>query len=158
MDVHLTKTSGYLGWDITCLGLPRSEQPFKHGSFSQLNRVFCDEKLIYHDRMAIKPSNNIQHHAAGLNSHSVVATFIAYAPENTVSDEANKALIDSLRALMVENHASKKVSITQIRQLLVIRYLGEHAEECKAYFILLWQKIRPVYLAKEANIPRVWHT
>jgi urease accessory protein len=59
---------------------------------------------------------------------------------------------------MVKADAEHKVSVTQIRQLLIMRYLGEHAEECKNLFIQLWQILRPLYLNKEANIPRVWHT
>ena len=158
VDVHLKSTSIYLGWDITCLGLPRSEQFFKHGRYSQLNRVYCDDTLLYHDRISIKPDNEIQQHIAGLNNKSVFATFMAYAEKGLLSDTENKVLIAKLRNCMSESKAEDKISISQIRQLLVIRYLGQHAEECKALFIKLWQIIRPLYLNKPANIPRVWHT
>ncbi|MBA6338992.1 urease accessory protein UreD [Colwellia sp. BRX8-7] len=158
VDVHFKSDSAYLGWDITCLGLPLSNQPFKYGSYSQLNRVYCENTLIYHDRISIKPSSGVHQHIAGLNSHSVFATFLAYAPAGLLSDADNKALVAQLRDCMGEENAEEKVSISQIRQLLVIRYLGEHSEECKALFIKLWQKIRPVYLEKPANIPRIWHT
>ena len=56
VDVHLTNDSAYLGWDMTCLGLPRSSQLFKNGHYSQLNRVYCDNTLIYHDRISINPT------------------------------------------------------------------------------------------------------
>lgn len=158
VDVHLKNDSAYLGWDITCLGLPRSGQFFKNGRYSQLNRVYCESTLIYHDRIAIKPDNQIHQHMAGLNKHSVFATFMAYAPAEQITNTDNKALVAQLRECMVAANAEHKISISQIRQLLVIRYLGQHAEECKALFIQLWQKIRPLYLNKEANIPRIWHT
>lgn len=158
VDVHLTSESSYLGWDITCLGLPSSGQLFKHGSYTQLNRVYCEDKLIYHDRIAIKPDNQIHQHVAGLNNHSVFATFMAYAAKGQVTDTDNKVLVEQLREAIVEANADKKISISQIRQLLIIRYLGDSAEECKALFIILWQKIRPLYLNKAANVPRVWHT
>jgi urease accessory protein len=158
VDVHLKSDSAYLGWDITCLGLPRSGQLFKNGRYTQLNRVYCEDTLIYHDRIAIKPDNQIHQHMAGLNNHNVFATFMAYAPEGLISDAQNKELVEQLRDSVIKANAEKKISITKIRQLLVIRYLGQHAEECKALFIQLWQKIRPLYINKEANIPRVWHT
>lgn len=158
VDVHLTKNSAYLGWDITCLGLPSSGHLFKKGSYTQLNRVYCEKSLIYHDRIAITPDNNIHQHMAGLNSHSVFATFMAYAPEGQLNDNDNKALVEQLRTCMIEKGAEQCISITQIRQLLVIRYLGQQAEECKALFMQLWQIIRPLYLNKVANIPRVWLT
>jgi urease accessory protein len=83
---------------------------------------------------------------------------MAYAPEGLITDAQHKVLIGQLRDYIIEENAEQKISISKIRQLLVIRYLGQHAEECKALFIQLWQKIRPLYLNKEANIPRIWHT
>jgi urease accessory protein len=158
VDVHLKSDSAYLGWDITCLGLPRSQQFFKGGRYSQLNRVYCENALIYHDRIAIKPENKIHQHIAGLNNHNVFATFMAYAPAGQLDEGQSKALVEQLRASIMIAKAEEKISISQIRQLLIIRYLGQHAEECKALFIQLWQKIRPLYLHKAANIPRIWHT
>tara|TARA_R110001583_G_scaffold102853_7_gene249551 strand:+ start:1759 stop:2706 length:948 start_codon:yes stop_codon:yes gene_type:complete len=158
VDVNLKNDSAYLGWDITCLGLPRSNQFFKNGRYTQLNRVYCEDTLIYHDRIAIKPDNQIHQHMAGLNNHNVFATFMAYAPEGLITEAQHKVLIGQLRDYIIEENAEQKISISKIRQLLVIRYLGQHAEECKALFIQLWQKIRPLYLNKEANIPRIWHT
>lgn len=157
VDIQLTKSSSYLGWDITCLGLPRSNQPFNDGHYSQLNRVYCDDKLIYHDRIAIKPTNPLKTHIAGLNNHSVFATFIAYSGDKLKPSEQT-LLIEELRVLIEDKQAQEKISITQIRQLLIIRYLGQHAEECKALFIALWQIIRPVYLNKKGIVPRIWHT
>jgi len=158
LDVHLKSDSAYLGWDITCLGLPRSQQFFKNGRYTQLNRVYCEKTLIYHDRIAINPDNKIHQHIAGLNKCNVFATFIAYAPQGQFDELKRKALIAQLRDYIIAEQAEEKISISQIRQLLIIRYLGEHAEECKALFIQIWQKIRPLYLHKNAHIPRIWHT
>jgi urease accessory protein len=158
VDVHLKKDSNYLGWDMTCLGLPRSDQFYKNGSYTQLNRVYCEDKLIYHDKVGIKPNNKIYKHIAGLNNYSVFATFMAYSSIGKFTDLERKSLRTKLRDCMVEANAEHKFSISQIRQLLIIRYLGEHAQECKTLFIQLWQILRPLYLNKEANIPRIWHT
>lgn len=158
VDVHLKNDSAYLGWDITCLGLPSAKQFFKNGRYTQLNRIYCENTLIYHDRIAIKPDNNIHQHIAGLNKCNVFATFMAYAPLGQLDDSEYKALIVQLRDYIIVEKAQDKISISQIRQLLVIRYLGQHAAQCKALFMQLWQKLRPLYLNKAANIPRIWHT
>ncbi|MGJ8694475.1 MAG: urease accessory protein UreD [Thalassotalea sp.] len=158
VDIHLHQSSVYLGWDITCLGLPSSEKPFELGQYNQLNKVYCDDKLIYHDRIVIKAENQIQRHVAGLNQHSVFATFMAYASAQHISAETSRNLIEQLRELIAHNHAETKISITQIRQLLIMRYLGNHAEECKTLFIKMWQLIRPLYLDKLGTLPRIWHT
>jgi len=158
VDIELTSSSCYLGWDITCLGLPDSHQPFIEGKFCQLNRLFCDGRLIYHDRIALSPANKLLTHAAGLASNSVFATFLAYAPEKQLDRQARSELIDVLRELIIAEKAQTLVSITDIEGLLVIRYLGAHAQQCKQLFICLWEKLRPLMIDKTAIQPRIWHT
>nr|A1SYX8.2 RecName: Full=Urease accessory protein UreD [Psychromonas ingrahamii 37] len=164
VDINLTSTSVYLGWDITCLGLPNSDQTFIKGKYCQLNRLFCDAKLIYHDRISLSPSNNLLAHPAGLAGNTVFATFLAYAPilhnnpEHSNKPQQHKALVMQIRAKITAESAQEKVSITEINGLLVIRYLGHHAQECKQLFISLWQLLRPLLLNKTAVQPRIWHT
>ncbi len=158
VDIYLHKNASYLGWDITCLGLPSSTQPFKSGSFTQLNRVFCDDEIIFHDRIAVHPNNDIFNHVAGLNAKHVFATFLAHVPLDSDQKSALEQSIDSLRAVVSENDAEGKVSITKIRGLLVMRYLGDNAEECKALFTELWQILRPIVMQKMAVNPRIWYT
>ena len=63
-----------------------------------------------------------------------------------------------MREIIDNNQAQKHISITDIDGLLVIRYLGHQATECKKYFLLLWQVVRPLTVEKEATQPRIWHT
>jgi len=164
VDIHLTSKSVYLGWDITCLGLPDSGQAFVKGKYCQLNRLFCDGKLIYHDRISLSPGNNLLAHPAGLAGKPVFATFLAYAPillnnpAKIKKTQQNKELVSLLREKIRAESAQEKVSITEINGLLVIRYLGHHAQECKQLFISLWQLLRPLLLDKTAVQPRIWHT
>ena len=88
----------------------------------------------------------------------VFATFLAYAPLGQFDDDELKALIVQLREHILSEKAGDNISISQVRRLLIIRYLGQQAEQCKAIFIQLWQILRPLYLNKAANIPRIWHT
>jgi urease accessory protein len=158
VDIRLTHTSVYLGWDITCLGLPDSDEPFVKGKYCQLNRLFCDDKLIYHDRIALSPANNLLTHPAGLASNSVFATFLAYAPQR-LSEPAQRAeLLGVLRDNIIQNDAQNQISVTEIKGLIVIRYLGVHAQQCKQLFISLWEILRPLLVDKEAIQPRIWHT
>jgi len=157
VDIEVSKSSVYLGWDITCLGLPDSAQPFVEGKYCQLNRLYCDGKLIYHDRIALSPANNLLTHPAGLANHSVFATFLAYLAEK-LTPAARKALVERLRDKITEQNAQTNISITDIEGLLVIRYLGAHAQQCKQLFISLWEILRPLLMDKVAIQPRIWHT
>ena len=158
VDIELTSSSVYLGWDITCLGLPDSDQPFKEGKFCQLNRLFCNGKLIYHDRISLSPQNNLLSHPAGLANNSVFATFLAYAPQKLTDQFQRKDFVELLRDKITEQNAQNNVSITDIDGLLVIRYLGAHAQQCKNLFISLWKILRPLLVDKDALQPRIWHT
>jgi len=157
VNIHLTNTSIYLGWDISCMGLPSSEQLFTEGQYSQLNRVFVDGALQYHDHIVISSKNNLLHHLAGLAGNSVFGTFLVHAPQQ-LSQSKRKQLIEEMRHIIESQNGQKHISITDIDGLLVIRYLGDHAQQCKKFFLLLWQIIRPLTLEKKATQPRIWYT
>ena len=158
VEVRLHNSSVYCGWDMTCLGLPSSNQQFTAGRFTQLNTLYRDDILIYHDKVSIEPETNIQHHAAGLAGNTVFGTFLAYAPKSQVSDAQRTQLIEQLRAVVALHDASSLVSITNIRQLLVMRYLGQQAHQCKSLLIELWKIVRPLYMDKQGVQPRIWFT
>ncbi len=158
VDVRLSSSSVYLGWDITCLGLPSCNQPFVKGKFTQLNRIFCDDKLVYHDRISITPENNLLHHPAGLASQPVFATLVIAAFEKLSDINLRRELLDKIREDLRAQKADNLVSITDINGILVARYLGKQCEQCKRLFIDIWQHVRPSCLNKDANIPRIWYT
>tara|TARA_R110002153_G_scaffold14376_2_gene52251 strand:+ start:8560 stop:9450 length:891 start_codon:yes stop_codon:yes gene_type:complete len=158
VEVRLHNSSVYCGWDMTCLGLPSSNEDFTAGRFTQLNTLYRDDILIYHDKVLIEPQSNIQHHAAGLAGNTVFGTFLAYAPSDQVSNEQRILLIEQLRSVVEQHSASSLISITDIRQLLVMRYLGQQAHQCKDLFIELWKLVRPLYIDKQGIQPRIWFT
>ena len=158
VEVRLKNSSVYCGWDMTCLGLPSSHENFTAGRFTQQNTLYRDNILIYHDKVLIEPESNIQHHVAGLAGNTVFGTFLAYAPSEHVSNEQRKQLIEQLREVVSQHDASELISITDIRQLLVMRYLGQQAHQCKRLFIELWKLVRPLYIQKQGIQPRIWFT
>lgn len=158
VDVHLCNSSVYLGWDISCLGLPSSEQPFTHGQYTQLNRIFIDKQMQYHDRICISDQNQLLHAQAGLAYNTVFGTFTAYCPEQQLNKPERIELVEQMREKIISLDAEKRISITDLRGLIVIRYLGSHAEHCKSLFIELWQLIRPAYIGIPGVAPRIWHT
>lgn len=158
VEVKLQNSSVYCGWDITCLGLPSSSEDFSAGRFTQLNTLYRDDILIYHDKVLIEPESNIQHHAAGLAGNTVFGTFLAYAPSDQISDTQRSHLIEQLRKVVAQHDANNLISITDIRQLLVMRYLGQQAHQCKDLFIELWKLVRPLYINKQGIQPRIWFT
>ncbi len=158
VEIRLQPNSVYCGWDISCLGLPSSAQPFVSGSFNQLTKLYCADVLLYHDRILVKPENRLQHHVSGLASAPVFGTMLAYAPETKISYAQLNDLISKLREKINELNADSLISITLINQVLIVRYLGEQANQCKDLFIALWQILRPELIGKPARQPRIWYT
>ena len=168
VDIHLTGSSSYLGWDITCLGLPYSDQSFVNGKFQQLNQIFIDDILVYHDRINIVPAkeslsnvsrdNNLLNNQAGLAGYPVFGTFIISVSKIIKPASLRKESTERIRATLHENDTSGLVSITDLNGVLIARYLGEHAEECKMIFIQIWQLLRPLSIGKQSLKPRIWFT
>ena len=67
-------------------------------------------------------------------------------------------MIEQLREIVAQHDANTLISITDIRQLLVMRYLGQQAHQCKDLFIELWKLVRPLYIEKQGIQPRIWFT
>ena len=101
---------------------------------------------------------NIQQYLPGLAGNTVFGTFLAYAPSDQVNDEQRTQLIEQLREVVEKHSAGSLISITDIRQLLVMRYLGQRAHQCKNLFIELWKLVRPLYIEKQGVQPRIWFT
>jgi urease accessory protein len=158
LDIHLHQQSFYLGWDIICLGLPGSGQPFNTGSFKQVTRVFVEQQLLYHDRLRLDQENEVLSHCAGLAEQAVIGCFLFYASQEAVSQASRINLLNDIRDKMTELGAQDLVSITDLNGLIVTRYLGEHGEQCKKLFYQIWRIVRPVYINKDACQPRVWFT
>ena len=75
-----------------------------------------------------------------------------------MNDDQRAQLIEQLREVVEKHSASSLISITDIRQLLVIRYLGQQAHQCKNLFVELWKLVRPLYIEKQGVQPRIWFT
>lgn len=158
VDVYMDSRACYMGWDIVAMGLPASEQPFIEGAFTQVNRIFVDGQLHYHDRINITAQNQLLQHPAGLAGNSVFGSFVILAPSILNAQTQRAELIEQIRQKIAARKAENKVSITDINGLLLARYLGAHCEEAKQLFIEIWHLLRPLLCEQQAAQPRIWFT
>ena len=54
--------------------------------------------------------------------------------------------------------AGTQWGVTAMPQLFVGRYLGHSAEAARAWFVALWQHLRPTLVGRPAVVPRIWNT
>jgi urease accessory protein len=58
----------------------------------------------------------------------------------------------------VGDRGAGQFSVSELEHIVVCRYLGGRATECKTLFTLAWDALRRARQGKAATPPRVWST
>jgi urease accessory protein len=148
--VALTGTAGFIGWEILCLGRPAAGETYAHGEFVQRFEIWRDGAPLWWERNALAGGTPALHASWGLAGRSVVATLVAVG-------RAPSAL-PALRELLNAEPDDGEFAVSQLRDVLVCRYLGNSAEQARAGFIAAWRLLRPALWGIEASPPRIWAT
>ena len=147
---NLTEGARLMAWDITCLGRPAGDLPFKQGRFVQRLQIKENGKPLLTERVAIDGGCDLMRSANGFQGFTVFATMVA-----TVED---KRLLERLKSTLQHGGSDFRLAFTQQRSLLVARYLGHHAIQARELFSQAWHRVRPVVAGISACEPRIWHT
>lgn len=156
--VYLDKGASYVGWDIACLGLPHIDQPFSNGQFTQTFSLYHNQKIRFHDRLALQAKDNLHHSRIGLAGHHVVGTMVLFNGHEASSNEWAKSMCSQIRRCIDEIDLSSFMSVTQLQGVVVVRYLGEDSEVCREGFVRIWMQTRPQVSGHLAVPPRIWYT
>jgi len=143
-----------MGWEINCYGTPASQQLFESGSVLTQMEIFRDgiplmlDGLLLEDRLALQSP-------VSLNTYPCFATF--------VSTQATTELLDKARAsiapfLEQKQHQQQQIGITLLDDLLVVRCLGQHAEQVSTTLKAVWSALRPDIMQRPVCLPRIWAT
>lgn len=144
-EVELAAGARYIGSEILCFGRRASNERFTTGAVRQHTRIRLAGKLVWWEQGAITPGAWMDG-LLGLGGRSVCATLI------TVGPPAPPALMASLRAL------DPALGLTQMRSVLVARYLCDDSETARHALTRVWQQLRPHLLGCAAPLPRIWQT
>ena len=148
--VALSGTAGFIGWEILCLGRPAASETYTHGEFVQRFEIWRDGAPLWWERNALAGGTPVLHAPWGLAGRSVVATLVAVG-------RAPSAL-SALRELLNAEQDDGEFAVSQLRDVLVCRYLGNSAEQARAGFIAAWRLLRPALWGIDASPPRIWAT
>jgi urease accessory protein len=144
-EVDLAAGACYIGSEILCFGRRASSEQFTTGAVRQHTRIRLNGKLVWWEQGVITPGPAMAG-LLGLNGRSVCATLVAVGPP------VSTALLASLRAL------DPQLGITQMKSVLVVRYLGDDSETARHALVRVWQHLRPHLLGCAAPLPRIWQT
>jgi urease accessory protein len=155
--IDLAENSTYMGWEITCLGLPASDKPMESGYFQQRYKITRNGLPLFIDRLHFAPeSPQLFTGKAGMQSRTSSGFFIA--GEFTHTSEERDVLFEQIRDMLEQKNLSDLVAVTSLGSFIVSRYLGDSANQARDAFTLIWEILRPVLLNKKACHPRIWLT
>ncbi|TCS38431.1 urease accessory protein [Paucimonas lemoignei] len=151
-EIELAADASYIGCEILCFGRTASGESFEAGRVVQRTSIRRGGKLIWFEQGAIH-AGQAMHSPLALAGHSVCATLLA------VGKSLPAPLLQDLR----EQAASLTGGVgmlgaTQMKQVCVLRYLGDSSEVARQVMVAAWHLLRPALLGREAVVPRIWQT
>ncbi|WCN11620.1 urease accessory protein UreD [Marinomonas mediterranea] len=153
--IDLQGSARFIGWEITCFGLPANQKDFNEGKADQRIQINVDGRIRLRERLLIdKQSRDLMSGQAGLQANPVNGVLIA--GPFTEQSEANDALMDTLKQACRDMDGVS--GATLVGEFVVIRSLNSDSERMKNLFIQCWRLIRPALLGKAACEPRIWST
>ncbi len=146
--VDLSGDAAYVGWEILCLGLPASGQPYRAGQVRQDLEVWQEGQPLVLERGGYQGGSPALEAPWGLGGRLVSGTILASG--------GHGELLAAVRAGAQEVGQPGQFAATLVSGMLVCRYLGWEAESCRRYFLRAWEIIRPAVLGLPACPPRIW--
>jgi urease accessory protein len=151
--ISLGKDATYIGCEILCFGRTASGESFNSGKISQRNAIRRDGKLIWFEQGTIVGGSTSMTSPLALSGNAVCATLIA------VGKTLPPSVINSMReaATTMSNQAGA-FGVTQMKSVVVVRYLGNSSEVARQLITQAWQQLRPELLGRDGVVPRIWNT
>ncbi len=147
--IELEDDAVFIGWEINCLGRPRSAERFEHGAFASRLELYHAQRLLLVENLRVLDEQSLDA-AAGLRGQPVQATLLAFPCDH--------AHLERAREQLARQRASLPIGATLIEGLLVVRALGGNSETLKQQLTSVWQALRPMLLKRPAVPPRIWAT
>jgi urease accessory protein len=159
--VNLATGASYIGCDIVCLGRRASGESFGAGRLRQQTQIRRDGKIIWWEQGQLAGAVMLASPLA-MHGRSVCATLLAAGKTLPAAEQA--ALLAALRALPAGDQdagaldAGALFGVTQLKGVLLLRYLGDDSEAARRCMLAAWALLRPALLGREAQPLRSWNT
>jgi urease accessory protein len=127
--VDLQLGSRYLGCEILCLGRTASGERFATGRVRQRLTIQLEGKPVFVEQGTLLGSSSMMSSVLGLS-------------------EACTPLVNEY----------EKFGATQMKTVLLVRYLGDSSEVARRVMLAAWKVLRPALLGREPTELRIWNT
>lgn len=151
--ISLGRNATYIGCEILCFGRTASGESFNSGKITQRNAIRREGKLIWFEQGSIMGGSNSMTSPLALAGNTVCATLIAVG--KTLPPSSINPIREGAAAL---TNQAGSFGVTQLKSVLVARYLGTSSETARRLMTQVWQQLRPALLGREGVVPRIWNT
>lgn len=152
-QVALEKDAAYVGCEILCFGRTASGESFNGGQIRQRTSIRRDGKLIWLEQIKLQGGGAAMKGRLALSGRTVCATLILTGKTIPAS------LIDLVRQEVDEiADGAGEVAVSQLKPVVVARYLGDSSETARNAMLHVWGRLRPTMLGRPAMVPRMWNT
>lgn len=149
--VDLGPGARYVGVETLCFGRRASGESLLRGRLQLATDIRRGSRPLWRERGIIDGGSPLMTSPIGLAGFSVCSTVIA------AGADVPPEVLSACRAA-ASPEAGARTGVTAMPQLFVGRYLGHSAEAARGWFIALWQALRPVFIGRDAAVPRIWNT
>lgn len=148
--VHLDPGAHFIGWEIICLGLPASNQPFTRGQLCQRFEIHQNGSPICIELFKIQDRDPVLQAQWGLAGKPVLGTMIA------TTDKTD--LVQAIREKAYAIDEDQWFAVTRMNGLTICRFLGQDVYHGLKLFIAAWKVLRPAITSRGVYTPRIWAT
>ena len=151
--VRLTGNARFLGCESLCFGRSARGERFERGRVRQRLRIERDGQPLWLEQGTLAGGSALMASPLGLAGQTVCASMIAVG--GTLSTEGMAALRAACQNAAGGNGST---GATQMKSVILVRYLGHSSEAARHAMLAAWQQLRPALVGREAPELRIWHT
>jgi urease accessory protein len=151
--IELDQDARYIGCEILCFGRTASGEKFHEGRIRQKLSVRVAGKLLWLEQGTLLGGSQAMQGPLGLAGHTVCANLVC------VGGPLKRDVLEQVRAACAPLASDgAQFGATQMKSLIVVRYLGDSSEVARRVMLTAWQTLRPALLERKATELRIWNT
>lgn len=151
--IELGRDAAYIGCEILCFGRTASGESFITGEIEQSTTIRRDGRLVWFEQGCLDGASEAMRSPLGLAGKTVCATLIG------VGNPLRSTAIQAVReAGAASSDRADAFGVTQLKSVVVARYLGHSSEVARRLMTDAWRCLRPSLIGRDGTVPRVWNT
>ncbi len=155
LGIRLAPGAELIGWDVTALGLPQSDQPFASGRFLQ----HIEAPGLWLERAQIDAADErLLNSPLGLAGRRCLATLF-WVGGHPIDRQRREDWLDQTRAGLIGHPLAATAGVSSPNdQVIVLRVLSPLVEPAMLMLRQIWQVWRRCAWQMDAPAPRIWST